>query len=114
VRSYLLDELSPVDMASLQARLDQGRDKAVTASGLAGLYWALLPEGLLTPLQAGHAGCRPHRFAVELGADYLKVELLIRPVEGLRCPCCGLADPAQRAYILDWADRLAAELKLRT
>ncbi len=51
---------------------------------------------------------------MELDDDWLKIEFLIRPEVGLRCPCCGMAERDQRDYILAWADRLIARLNLAT
>ena len=110
MRSLLLDELSGPDVAKVREYLDE----RATASGLEDLYWIELAPELLTGLQAAHPDCQPHRFAVELGQDFVKLEMLIRPADSLRCPCGGYASPEQRGFILETADRLVAELGLRT
>ncbi len=110
MRSLLIDELTVKDVARLREYLDS----VATASEVRGLYWITLPEEALTPLQQGHGDCRPHRFAVELDDDWLKIEFLIRPAVGLRCPCCGMAGPEQREHILAWADDLVERLGLAT
>ena len=110
MRSLLIDELSPKDVERLRTHLESvGRP-----SEIRGLYWITLPEDGLSPLQRAHRDCRPHRFAVELDDDWLKIEFLIRPAVGLRCPCCGMADPGQRSLILAWADGLIETLDLAT
>ena len=110
MRSLLLDELNPAEVEKIRAHLEE----VGVASEVRGLYWINLPPERLTPLQKEHRECGPHKFAVELDDGWLKVEFLIRPAVGLRCPCCGMAEKEQREYILDWADRLAQELGLGT
>jgi len=85
-----------------------------TASGLEDIYWIELAPELLTDLQAAHHRCQPHRFAVEVGQDFVKLELLIRPAGSLRCECGAYASHGQRGFILETADRMVAELCLRT
>ncbi len=110
MRSLLIDELTGQDAEKLKTHLDE----VGSPSEIRGLYWIDLPEGKLTPLQQEHQDCRPHRFAVELDDDWLKIEFLIRPAVGLRCPCCGMAERDQRDHILAWADDLIDRLGLAT
>ncbi len=110
MRSLLIDELTPKDVAKIKDYLDS----AALTTGVRGLYWITLPEEKLSSLQKSHMDCQPHKFAVELDDDWLKVELLIRPAAGLRCECCGMADQEQRAHILAWADDLIQRLDLAT
>lgn len=110
MRALLLDELEPRDVARVREYLD----REAKVSGIEGLYWVELPPESLSPEQLRHHDCRPHRFAVEVGEDRIKVELLVRPAVGLRCTCCQMADPDQRGWILAWADRLTEELGLST
>ena len=110
MRTLVLDELRPADMPRVKVYLEEH----ATPSEVEGLYWMELDEDLLTDEQAGHERCRPHRFAAELGPDFLKLELLIRPADGLRCQCSGYATGKQRRAILAWADRLIADLNLST
>jgi len=110
VRALVLDELRKADLPRLRAYLED----RTAASPVEDLYWVELAEDLLTEEQAGHGECRPHRFAVELGPDYLRLEFLIRPASGLRCSCCGYATEEQRRFILSWADNLVEDLALST
>lgn len=110
MRAFLLDEIGRDDMAKVRRYLG---DWAVE-SGVTDLYWIELPEDLRTADQAAHEQCQPHRFAVELGEDFVRVELLIRPSQGLRCHCAGYADERQRAHIIAWTDRLVAETGIQT
>ena len=110
MRSLLLDELSSQDVAKVRQYLEE----QATASGLEDLYWIELAPELLADLQAAHHHCQPHRFAVEVGQDFVKLELLIRPADSLRCECGAYASHEQRGFILETADRMVAELGLRT
>lgn len=110
MRAILLDELTPIDM-------DKVRDyMAVNSrpSAIADLYWVEMDAACLTGLQAEHSDCGPHRFAVETGDDFVKIELFIRPADGLRCHCAGYAEDDQRQAVLAWVDRLMMELSLQT
>jgi len=110
MKQYVLDEITRPDLARIRTYLN---GKAKT-SGLDDLWWVELPADLLTPEQAAHAECQPHRFAVELGRTSLRFELFVRSNRQLRCACAGYTTHRQRAWILDFADRLVDDLQLRT
>jgi len=111
MRSIVIDELSSPDVDRLSGHLDQ----TLTPSGLSGVYWLELPENLLRPLQQEHRqSCGPHRVAVVVEEGCLRLELLVRPQESLRCECAAYASSAQRDFLLDYLDRLIKELGLRT
>jgi hypothetical protein len=79
-----------------------------------GVYWLDLPPDLLTPEQVAHTECAPHRVALVLEEESLRLELLVRAHDSLRCNCTGYASPAQRQFLLGYMDRLIAELGLMT
>jgi hypothetical protein len=110
VRQYLLDEISRQDIPRVRAYLHEH----AAASSLEDIWWVDLPEDLLSPEQFEHRGCRPFRFAVELGENFVRFEFLIRSRETMRCTCVGYATRQQRDYILAQADRLLEDLALRT
>ncbi len=110
MRQYQLDEIARQDIPRLTEYLN---DHAVPA-GLAGIWWVDLPEDLLSPEQFSHQDCRPFRFAVEVGDDFVRFEFLIRSLKTMRCSCIGYATRPQRDFILAFADRLVEELALRT
>ncbi len=110
MRSLLYDEISPADMRKLEEHLTA----ELQASALPGVFWLHLPAELLSPTQAEHENCGPHRFALVLEEDSLKLELLVRAQGSLRCACTDYATGPQREWLLNYADGLMAELKLLT
>jgi hypothetical protein len=115
MRQYSLDEISKQDIPRLREYLNEHAQ----ASRLADIWWVDLPEDLLSPEQFSHEKCRPFRFAVELGEmevgdSFVRFEFLIRSRETMRCACLGYATRPQRDFILAFADRLVADLALRT
>jgi hypothetical protein len=110
MRQYQLDELAKQDIPRIREYLNSHAE----ASRLNDIWWVDLPEDLLNPVQFEHQDCRPFRFAVELGDDFVRLEFLIRSQQTMRCACIGYATRQQRDFILSFADRLVEELDLRT
>ena len=110
MRQYHLDEISRKDIPRLRDYLQEH----ALASSLDGIWWVDLPEDLLSPEQFAHQDCRPFRFAVELGDDFVRFEFLIRSQQTMRCACIGYATRQQREFILAFADRLVEDLELQT
>lgn len=110
MRSYVLDELTRTEIDKVRSYIDEN----FRPSELDGLYWIDLDPDQLTAEQADHDQCQPHRAAVEIGDDFVRLELLIRPASGLRCHCIGYADEAQRRHLLDLMDRMVDHLNLQT
>ncbi len=110
MKQYLLDEIRRADLEPIRAYLN---DHA-TPSSLEGIWWVDLSEDLLDPRQSAHPEHRPFRFAVELGDDFVRFEFLIRSRETMRCACIAYASPAQRDFILAFADQMVEDLALRT
>ncbi len=110
MKQYVLDEIARPDLTLIREYLHAKAKK----SGLDDLWWVELPSDLLTPEQAAHPQCQPHRFAVELGRTSLRFEFFIRSNGQMRCPCAGYTTNRQRAWILEFADHLVEKLHLRT
>ena len=110
MKQYLLDEIARADLPRVREYLSEH----ALASSLEDIWWVDLPEDLLSPEQFEHRQCRPFRFAVELGDDFVRFEFLIRSRETMRCSCIGYATRQQRDFILAFADRMVEELSLRT
>jgi hypothetical protein len=110
MRQYQLDEISRNDIPRVREYLDEH----AIAAGVADIWWVDLQEDLLSPEQFDHRDCRPFRFAVELGDDFVRFELLIRSRQTMRCACIGYATRQQRDFILAFTDRLVEDLALKT
>lgn len=110
MRQYFLDEIRKTDIPRIRDYLNEH----AAASRLEGVWWVDLQEDLLSPEQYAHRDCRPFRFAVELGDNFVRFEFLIRSEQTMRCSCIGYATRVQRDFILAFADKLVAELALQT
>lgn len=111
MRALVWDEMRPDDLAKVRAHLAE----RLPQSRLGDVFWLELPERLLSEEQKSHAqGCGPHRVAVVLEAEAVRLELLVRASQSLRCACTAYADPAQRDFCLEFLDRLLEETGART
>lgn len=97
MRSYLIDELSE-STVRLIAEYFAGSDYCST---LKNLYWLPVEEELLEPIQKEHLHeCGPYQMAVELGETSVRLELLVRAQNVLRCACIRYLKPeAERAMM---------------
>jgi hypothetical protein len=110
VKSYLLDEISSADVEKIENYLKNH----ATTSNLGGLFWQQVPDDLLSQAQTEHRDCRPHVFAVEVGPDSVRFELLVRSLTTMRCPCAGYCTDAQTGYVIRFADTMLEKLGIRT
>jgi hypothetical protein len=110
MRSYLIDEISKVNMEKIDAHLM----KHAVRSGIEKLFWVKIPDDILTDVQYQHQDCRPHVFAVELGTDWMKLELFVRSLKGFRCRCSSYCSSPQRDFIFNYADQLIETLEIQT
>jgi hypothetical protein len=109
MRQLLIDGLSRQERDNLEHYL-----KRTLGSGLIeGIFWLPVPDDLLGEAQNGHAGCGPFHFAIELGADTLSFELLIRSQSNLHCSCICYASKAQRDFLFRFVDTMLAEEQIR-
>jgi hypothetical protein len=114
MRSILIDELSDEEVLAVRAYLNQ----KATPSGVEDLYWIPLERDLWNSTQiAAHTDeqekveARSFRFAVELGPEWVRFEMLVRS-EGLRNLGGGQADERQGLFLLGWIDEMARQLHL--
>jgi hypothetical protein len=106
----LIDELESKDVAMLTDHL-----KRITEpSEVAGLFWAALPDDLLSSEQFKASGDHPFGFAVEVGESWAKFEFLIRSRSNFRSLWTRYATFGQTHYILEYAQGLIDELGLKT
>ena len=110
MRYYFVDEIAREDIERIRDFLD----KNANSSSIKDLYWVHLTEGLLDETQHDHKDCWPYCFAVELGENFVKFEFLIRSRNSYRCSCSGYAAPAQRDFIINFAEGLVERLAIRT
>ncbi|MDA8159935.1 MAG: hypothetical protein M0T76_04340 [Desulfobacteraceae bacterium] len=109
MRQMLINELTKDERERIKKFLDEN----VRPGGVAGLYWLAIPERLWGEAQRGHEACGPFSFAIELGGDFISLELLVRSASNLHCPCTGYATAEQRHLLLEFLDRLTGELAIR-
>ena len=110
MRTYLIDELSPSKTDKIREFLGEHAIR----STLNEIFWVRIPDDLLSEMQFQHSQCRPHVFAVELGSDWVKMELFVRSLEGMRCDCPGYCTGQQKNFILKFADGMIEQLNIET
>ena len=109
MRQYLIDELSFLERDTLDSYLK----RTLTPAAIEGVFFLVLPPDLLGPEQQGHEACGPFSFSVILEQQVLRIELLVRSASSMHCSCIAWATPAQRQFVLDFADRMLAEEMIR-
>ena len=110
MKSYWIDEISAPDMEKTREELE----RISTRSGVENLYWIALPDDLLGETQLSHQECRPHVFALELGPDWIRLELFVRNLRRMSCPCDACFTPSQVLFAMNFADRMLERLDVRT
>ncbi|WP_027183338.1 hypothetical protein [Desulfovibrio inopinatus] len=109
MRSYLIDELTTADLKKIEKRL---KDKGL-ASSLEGVFYLPVPEMFLTEEQKSHKeSCGPYIVAIEIGRDFVKMELLVRGLGKLRCSCITYCNPELRLHLMDSLDDFIRELDI--
>jgi hypothetical protein len=110
MRAYLIDELSFTDMEKITHFLT----KNAIRSNMDEIFWIRIPEGLLSETQLQHIDCQPHVFAVELGKDWIKLELFVRNSKNMQCTCQGYCTSKQITYVTQFAADMIKHLGIRT
>ncbi|MGE4265747.1 MAG: hypothetical protein AB7E46_14885 [Desulfovibrio sp.] len=111
MRCYLIEDFYPEHLQKITAALSE---KGYSGS-LDGIFYLPVPGELLTEVQREHAGeCGPHIFVLEAVEDQgtLKLELLVRAQNKLRCECVMYATAAQREYIIAFLDDFIRQLDI--
>ena len=109
MRQFVIDQLTMVERDNLDSYLK----RTLQPGSLPGLFWLMLPDDLLSDTQQGHGDCGPYCFVVELEEESLKFELLVRSQSNMHCDCIAYATPAQREFVLRFADKMLAEELIR-
>ena len=110
MRAYLIDEISASDMKKISLFLKQ----SCSQSSLEAIFWAEIPEDLLTGIQFEHEKCRPHVFAIEMGDNWVKAELFVRSLKTMHCDCQSYCSPQQREFILNFVHHMIDTLNIKT
>ena len=110
MKQYVIDDIRPLEMARL---------KTWCAANLApacfdNVFWLVLADAVLTPLQTAHAACRPHYLSLTLEAERAEIDLAVRTKRTLHCECMGYVTPAQFAWLDAWVDATFAGLRIKT
>ena len=116
MRSYLIEDLVEDDLKKIAAALNE----LELRGPLEGIYYLPLPEELLQPEQKDHLGeCGPYFMAVELvegpsemSECQVKLELLVRARNKIRCSCVTYATSAQRKHMIEYLDQFIEELEI--
>ncbi|WP_243312882.1 hypothetical protein [Fundidesulfovibrio agrisoli] len=109
MRVYQIDELTREDVEKVEARLVQ---KGWTGS-IKGMYYVPIPEEFLGPEQREHLeSCGPFFLPLETGDGWIRLELLVRARQILRCSCVAYANAAMREHMIDSLDVLVRELDI--
>jgi hypothetical protein len=109
MRQYLIDEISFLEHDNLDSYLK----RTLKPGAIAGVYFLDVPPDLLGPEQQGHMECGPFYFTVVLEANSVRFEFLVRGASNMHCSCIAQATPAQRQFVLDFADRMLTEEMIR-
>ncbi|OXS29909.1 MAG: hypothetical protein BCS36_03380 [Desulfovibrio sp. MES5] len=111
MRWYGIDDLTPEEISKITATL---KDMELE-SGMDGLYWLPAPVEMLSPVQKEHVkSCGPHVFGLEVEEDSLRMELLVRAKNRMRCDCVHYAGPELRASMIAWLEQMLTDLGITT
>ena len=109
MRQYRIDQLNREERDNIESYLK----RTLQPGQVAGVFWIRVPQDLLCDAQRGHEACGPFFFAVELEADAVCFELLVRSQTNLHCSCIAYATEAQRNFVLRFVDKMLADEQIR-
>jgi len=109
MRQYVIDQLSREERVNIESYLK----RTLQPGPVEGIFWIEVPQDLLGAEQRGHDGCSPFFFVVELEAESVNFELLVRSQSNLHCSCIAYATPSQRDFVLRIVDRMLEQEKIR-
>lgn len=110
MRAYLIDEISSSDIQRARDYLFHHAEP----SGVQDLFWLNVPKGLLHGIHLQHTECQPYCVAIEVGAHFVRFELLVRSRVNHRCACSRYAEREQREFVIGFAEELLRELSIGT
>lgn len=109
MRLYKIDQLNREERKNIESYLK----RTLQPGPVEGIFWLEVPQDLLGAAQQGHDSCSPFYFAIELEADAVSFELLVRSQTNLHCSCLAYASQAQREFVLRFIDNLLREEKIQ-
>jgi hypothetical protein len=109
MRQYRIDQLSREERENIESYLK----RTLRPGPVEGIYWIEVPQDLLSREQREHGDCGPFFLAVELEAEAVCFEMLVRSQTNLHCSCIAYASSAQRDFVLRFVDRMLQEERIR-
>jgi len=109
MKQYVIDELRPEDFIRIKDYLN----KNFLPSGVTGVYWIPIDQNNLTDVQLEHTACQPYYFALDLEANLIACEFLVRSEKRIKCDCIGYATEKQRNWIIGVIDDMFDSLKIK-
>lgn len=108
MKQYVIDQLHRDDISKLKSYLDAHLHRPT----MEGIYWLFLGPARLSEAQKAHPECSRFYFALELEADRLVCELLVRAEKRIRCECVRYADPDQGSWLISVIDAIFDKLNI--
>jgi len=113
MRTYLIEDLIDEDYDKVIKAFDELELKGP----INGIYYIPIPEKLLQQEQQDHLNeCGPYFMALEsikdLSGNLLKLELLTRSRNKIRCSCISYATSEQRNHMIEYLDQFIEELEI--
>lgn len=107
MRNYYIEDIVDEDLDTFEEKLS-----ALEMNGpIQGIFYLPLPEKLLNDEQKAHMEeCGPFFLSLEtirnVAGNVLKMELLVRANNKIRCSCVAYCTPEQRNHMIDYLDEL--------
>lgn len=113
MRNYVIEDIYDENID----KIEDGLKELGFMGPIEGMFYIPLPEGLLQQEQKDHLGeCGPYMLALEVIRDIagnsLKMELLVRARNKIRCSCVCYCTPEQRAHMMDYLDTFIKDLDI--
>ncbi|WP_320169806.1 hypothetical protein [Maridesulfovibrio sp.] len=107
MRNYLLDEIYEQDVKKIADALTELDFKGP----IEGIFYLPVPDDLLNEEQKEHMDeCGPFFMALEVFETSIRVELLIRARNKIRCSCISYASDEQRNHMMNYLDQFITDL----
>ncbi|GFM35551.1 hypothetical protein [Desulfovibrio psychrotolerans] len=106
MKLYVIEDLTPENIRTVRDHLNSME----LGGTMPDLFWLPLPKAMLNQTQSEHAECAPHCMALEIDGHMLRLELLVRARNRLRCDCVCYASPELREHMIQYLDDMLAQL----